>query len=190
MSDKPWLSGWRLNLARILALLVVIAITVYVISLRDQAERLQAYGYPGIFLISILSNATVILPAPGLAITFALGAVFHPIGVALAAGAGAALGELTGYLAGFSSRGIVDDSPTYERIRKWTEQHGGWAILVLAFIPNPLFDLGGAAAGALGMPVRTFLFWAWIGKTLKMLLFAYAGSASLDWLFNLFGSSP
>ncbi|NIS81282.1 MAG: hypothetical protein GTO14_14000 [Anaerolineales bacterium] len=190
MSEKPSLSGWPLTLARILALLTVIAITAYIISIRDQVEHLQAYGYPGIFIISILANATVILPAPGIAITFALGAVFHPVGVALAAGAGAALGELTGYLAGFSSRGIVDDYPAYERIKQWTERYGGWAILIMAFIPNPLFDLGGAAAGALGMPVTTFLFWAWIGKTLKMLLFAYAGSASIDWIFNLFGNAP
>lgn len=190
MSEKPWLSGWRLTLTRIVVFAAVIAITVYIFSIRDQVERLQAYGYPGIFLISVLANATVILPAPSIAITFALGAVFHPIGVALAAGSGAAIGELTGYLAGFSGRGIIEDSPIYKRIEMWTERFGGWVILVMAFIPNPLFDLGGAAAGALGMSVKTFLFWAWIGKTLKMLLIAYAGAASIDWIIELFGSAP
>ncbi|MCK4693011.1 MAG: VTT domain-containing protein [Anaerolineales bacterium] len=190
MTDRSWLSGWRLTLIRIFSFVAVIAITVYIFSIRDQADRLAGYGYPGIFLLSIMANATLILPVPGIALTFTLGAVFPPFWVALAAGSGAALGELTGYLAGFSGRGAIENNPTYKRIKDWTADHGGWAILLLAFIPNPLFDLGGVAAGALGMPVQIFFFWAWIGKTLKMLLFAYAGAASVDWLINLMGGVP
>lgn len=188
MKESNWLSGWRLNAARILALVAVIAITLFVFSIRDKAAELQAYGYPGIFLLSILANATVILPAPGIALTYAFGAVFQPIGVALAAGAGAALGELTGYLAGFSGQGVINDIPMYARITEWTERYGGWMVLVLAFIPNPFFDIAGAAAGALKMPIRVFLIWSFIGKFLKMLLIAYAGAASLDWVINLFPS--
>ncbi len=188
MTQSKWLSGWRLHLARIGALAAVIAITLLVFSIRNRAEELQAYGYPGIFLLSLLANSTVILPAPGIALTYAFGAVFHPIGVALAAGTGAALGELTGYLAGFGGQGVVNDIPMYDRITQWTEEYGGWIILVLAFIPNPFFDIAGAAAGALKMPLPTFLLWVLVGKILKMLVIAYAGAASLDWLINLFPS--
>ena len=59
--------------------------------------------------------------------------------------------------------------------------------MALALIPNPLFDVAGAAAGALKMPVLEFLLWAFIGKTIKMLLFAYAGATSMDWLLRLLG---
>ena len=52
-------------------------------------------------------------------------------------------------------------------------------ILVLSAIPNPFFDLAGAAAGALKMPLPKFLLWCWIGETIKMLIFAYAGASSL-----------
>jgi uncharacterized membrane protein YdjX (TVP38/TMEM64 family) len=190
VSDQPWFSGWRLTLARILSLIAVIAITIYIFSIRDRVDQLVNYGYPGIFILSILTNATVILPAPSVALAFTFGAVLNPIGVALAAGTGATIGELTGYLAGFSGRGIIEDNPTYRRIEAWTDRHGSWTILILAFIPNPLFDIAGAAAGALGMPLRTFLFWVCIGKTLKMLIFAYAGAASIDWLTNLLGGAP
>lgn len=190
MSDKPWLSGWRLTAARILALLIVIAITIYIYSIRDNAEELEGYGYPGIFLLSILGNATIILPAPVIAITYVMGAVFNPIGVALAAGAGSAIGELTGYMAGFSGQGIVEQTPIYDRLESWTDRYGGLTITILALIPNPIFDIAGAAAGALKMPVLKFLLWAWIGKTLKMLIFAYAGSTSIDWLIQLFGGQP
>jgi uncharacterized membrane protein YdjX (TVP38/TMEM64 family) len=188
MSERTWLSGWKLTLARILALAAVVGITFFVFSVRDQAAKLQGYGYPGIFLLSLLANSTIILPAPGIALTFAFGAVFNPILVALFAGGGAALGELTGYLAGFSGQAVVEDSRLYERLMQWTRQYGGWAILILAFIPNPFFDIAGAAAGALRMPVVKFLLWTLGGKILKMLVIAYAGSASLVWLQNLFPS--
>jgi uncharacterized membrane protein YdjX (TVP38/TMEM64 family) len=188
MSERTWLSGWKLTLARILALAAVIGITIFVFSLRDQAAKLQGYGYPGIFLLSVLANATVILPAPGIALTFAFGAVFNPVLVALLAGAGAALGELTGYLAGFSGQAVIEDSRLYRRLTEWTQHNGGWAIFILACIPNPFFDIAGAAAGALKMPVAKFLLWTLCGKILKMLVIAYAGSASLDWLLALFPS--
>ncbi len=187
MSGGPFLSGWRLTAARVLALVAVVAITVFIFLIRDQAERLQAYGYPGIFLISLLANATVILPAPGLAVTFAMGAVFNPVLVALAAGAGATLGELTGYLAGFSGQAVVQNTAAYERIKRWMKDNDAWTLVALAFIPSPLFDLAGAVAGALRIRISRFLVWVWIGKTLKMLAIAYAGAYSVDWLVRWLG---
>ena len=38
MSGKPQLTGWQLTLARILAILAVIAITVYIFTIRIQVE--------------------------------------------------------------------------------------------------------------------------------------------------------
>jgi len=52
--------------------------------------------------------------------------------------------------------------------------------LVLSTVPNPFFDLAGIAAGALKMPLKKFMFWCWIGQTIKMLTFAYAGSGLLN----------
>ena len=90
------------NVTRVLALLLVIAVSIFVFSIRDRAEQLAYYGYPGIFVLAFLSYATVILPAPAVAVVFAMGAVFNPLIVALVAGAGAALGEMTGYIAGYT----------------------------------------------------------------------------------------
>lgn len=174
----------RLTLARLLALVIVIVISIYIFSIRDQAQELAKYGYPGIFLLSVLANATVLLPAPGVLFVFAMGAVFNPAGVALAAGAGAAIGELSGYLAGFGGQAVVERVQTYERLRSWMERNhrlSYLAVVFLAFIPNPLFDLAGLAAGTLKMPVTHFLFFCWIGKTLKMLVFAFAGASAIGW---------
>ena len=173
-----------LILARILALLVVIALTVFIYSVRDRANELAVYGYPGIFLIALMTNATVLLPAPGIAVVFAMGAIFNPVGIALAAGAGGALGELSGYLAGFSGQAVVEQTRIYERLHAWIERRGFWAVLGLAALPNPFFDVAGVAAGMLKMPLRTFLLAVWIGVTLKMFLFAWVGSTSLAWLLE------
>lgn len=159
----------------------VIGLTVVLIIYRDKIQSLQAYGYPGIFLFSILANATILIPIPGVVFTSAMGAVFNPLWVSLAAGAGAALGELSGYLAGFSGQAVVEDSERYKKVVHWMEKYGDVTILVLAFIPNPLFDLAGMTAGILKMPVWKFLLFCVIGKILKMMMFAYAG----DWVMNL-----
>lgn len=180
----------RLTLARILALALVVGISITIYVFRDQAEQLANYGYAGIFFLSILANATIILPAPGIAIVFAMGGVFNPVGVALAAGAGAAIGELSGYLAGFSGQAVVENSHRYELIQGWMQRHRSMSMLVifaLAAVPNPFFDIAGIAAGTLRMPIWQFLFWCFLGKTVKMLFFAYAGYFSIDY-FNLLNS--
>jgi uncharacterized membrane protein YdjX (TVP38/TMEM64 family) len=179
-------SGVGVVVLRFLALVVVVGITVYIYGIRDQVEEFAAYGYPGIFLVALMANATVFLPAPGVAVVFAMGSIFNPLGVALAAGTGGAIGELSGYLAGFSGQAVVEQSNIYDKISPWIEKYGGWAILVLSAIPNPFFDIAGVAAGIAKMPFRRFLFFCWIGQLIKMALFAYAGAYSIDWLAKFF----
>jgi len=177
----------RLTLARVLAFILVITISVATFLFRDQARQLAQFGYPGIFLLSFISNATVILPAPGILFVSIFGAVFQPFWVAIAAGAGAALGEMVGYMIGFSGQGLAERSENYLRLLDWMTNHRpliNLVIMALAFIPNPFFDLAGIAAGTLKIPIPTFLIFTFIGKTLKMLLFAYAGASSLNWLFG------
>jgi len=160
----------------------VIALTVYLVSIRDQVKQLGAYGYPGIFLVSILVNATIIVPVPGVLLASAMGAIFNPFWVAVAAGSGAAIGELSGYLAGFSGQAVVENAKLYERLTNWMKKYGPITILVLAFIPNPLFDVAGMIAGALKMNFLKFLVFCALGKILKMMVFAYTGAS----IFNLF----
>ncbi len=180
-SSGKRLSQPAINIIRVLVLLVVIVLTVILVIYRDQIQALKAYGYPGIFLFSILANATILVPVPGVVFTSAMGAVFNPFWVSMAAGAGAALGELSGYMAGFSGRAVVENRDRYQRVVGWMEKYGKVTILVLAFIPNPLFDLAGMVAGILKMKVWEFLIYCVIGKILKMMMFAYAG----DWVIHL-----
>lgn len=177
-------SNWLLIVTRVLALIFVVAISIFIFSIRDKIQGLEKFGYIGIFVISFLAYATVILPAPGVAIIFSMGAVFNPWIVALVAGAGATLGELTGYLAGFSSQPAIARIKIYEQMVIWLKKYGSLAVLIISTIPNPFFDLTGIAAGALKMPVYKFFIWTWLGETIKMLAFAYAGAYSLKTFFG------
>lgn len=175
----------RTRLTRILALIFVVGITVLLYLNRDRVQELEELGYPGIFLVSLLSNATLILPVPGVLFTSAMGAVFNPFWVAIAAGSGAALGELSGYLAGYSGQGIVERTAWHIKVENWMRKYGGITIFVLAFVPNPVFDIAGLTAGVLKLPVWKFLFWCLLGKIGKMMLFAYGGS----YITNLFSGN-
>lgn len=169
----------RLTILRILALVFVVGISILVFMVRDKAEQLQGYGYLGVFIVAFLAYATVLLPAPGVAVVFSWGSIFNPAGIALAAGAGAALGEISGYLAGFSGQAVIEKVYIYQRLTGFMQKNGALTVLVLSAIPNPFFDLAGATAGALKMPLPKFLLWCWIGETIKMLMFAYAGASFL-----------
>lgn len=164
---------------RLLALLAVVALSVFIFSIRDRAAEFERYGYLGVFVISFMAYATIILPAPGVAIIGAMGAVFNPLWIGVCAGAGAACGEVVGYIAGYSGQVVLERAKIYARLEAYTRKYGVLAVFVLSAIPNPLFDLAGAAAGALKMPVGWFFLACWAGETVKMLIFAYGGAALL-----------
>lgn len=163
---------------RFLVVGLVLCLSAAIFLFRDRFKELAAVGYPGIFLVSLLGNATVILPAPSLALVFAMGSALPPLLVGLAAGVGEALGELTGYAAGFGGRAAIETGEKYQRLVAWMQKAGGPTIFVLSLIPNPFFDLAGIAAGTLRYPVWRFLLCCWLGKTIKTILVAWAGATS------------
>lgn len=175
----------RQRLLRVLAFLFVVAISLLIVLYSDQLVRLGAYGYSGLFLLNLLASATLILPAPGIALAFAAGASLNPFLVGLAVGSGSALGELTGYLAGYSGRGFVESDPQYKRVHRWMSQYGLWLIFFLSIVPNPLFDVAGMTAGAMRVPVWKFLGAALPGKIIKATLLALAGAGMMDALAPL-----
>lgn len=175
----------RFGLQHAAALLAAIVIPVLVYVFRDQVQGLRSLGYLGAFLAMLIGNATVILPVPGLLMVFALGHTLHPLLVGLAAGPGAALGELVGYFAGFSGSGVIKNTRIYKRIEHQVKRYGPIVIAVLAAIPNPAFDVAGLVSGALGMRWWQFLLAAWIGKTVQAVVIAYAGHYSIGWVRQL-----
>jgi len=173
--------GWR----HALAILFAIGITTVIFLLRDHLAALEHFAYLGAFLIMLVGNATLILPVPGLIFVFALGGTLNPLLVGLAGGVGAALGELTGYAAGYGGSAVIDNFRLYRTFESWMRRYGLAVVTVLAVIPNPLFDMAGIVAGASRVKWWQFLLAAWIGKTIQATMIAAAGALSLGWVEQL-----
>lgn len=167
----------------ILLLCVVAAVSILLLVFREQVRQLSAFGYPGVFLLAMLNSAPVLIPGPGGLITSAMGAILNPMWVALAAGVGAGLGEITAYFVGISGRMIVEKIEWRVKLEKWIKKNGDWTIFLLAAIPNPVFDLAGITAGILRMPLWRYILFVCAGNIIKMFVFSYGG-ALVSWLFG------
>ncbi|MFN2188783.1 MAG: YqaA family protein [Candidatus Promineifilaceae bacterium] len=163
------------NVGRLVALALILLISAGILLGWEQIQRLGSFGYPAIFLVSVVGNAVLFLPAPSIAFVLAAGASLDPLLVGLFAGMGAAIGEMTGYLAGYGGQTVLKDRPLYNRVQGWMESKGPFAIFILAAVPNPFFDIGGIVAGVMRMPAWQFLFATALGKSLRFALLAGIG---------------
>lgn len=157
-------------------ILISILISVVIICFRDSFVELQGYGYLGIFLISVLGNSTIIIPAPVILTAFVGGSLFNPFLVGIITAMGATIGELTGFMAGFGGQAIVPKNKNYEKIQGWMKKSGFLTIFVLAVIPNPLFDLAGMVSGITKYPIKKFLLATFLGKSIKFLVVSLLGN--------------
>ena len=170
----PWMS------VLMLALSVTIVIAAFFLS--DRIPGVESLGYPAVFLISLFGNATLIVPVPAFAVVCTGGTILYPLLVGILGGTGQALGEMTGYIAGYGGQGFFQKGRYYQRINSWVARRGWVAILLLGMIPNPIFDFAGLAAGALRMPAWQFLAAATVGKTIRAIIIAYGCHYGIDLL--------
>ncbi len=183
MKNREWL---KKRVIPLMTLLLVIAIVVVLFLYRGKVAEFKELGYLGAFLICLVSNATVILPVPGFLLLFALGAAFNPILVGLAAGAGATIGEMTGYMLGYSGRGVVENTRLYSRSVQWLKKWGALTIFAFAATPLP-DDVAGMVAGVLRFPVWKFLLACFLGKALLSIGIALAGAYGWEAILRYLG---
>ncbi len=166
---------WRFEYTLLVAvslMLSIFAIAFFYFS--SDISDLRTYGYGGLFVINLIGAASILLPSPAGASVLGGGALLADflgvpafIWVGLVAGLGEAIGEFSGYAAGYGGRFIIEDRPSYARIYNWMERRGTLTMFLMSVFPNPLFDIAGLAAGAVRMPVRRFFFSVLAGKVIK-----------------------
>ena len=148
------------------------------------------YGYIGIFLISLLGAMVIFVPIPYTVVIFILGASsnFDPLWIAIAAGAGAAVGEFSGYLIGFGGRRVVGNKykKRMDFLTKLFKKYGAIAIFVFALTPLP-DDLLFIPLGVMRYSLLRAFVPAVLGKFFSNLIIAYSGRLSLDIVKTLFG---
>jgi len=138
-------------------------------------------GYLGIFLVTLLATGAIILPVPYLGLIVNAGAspYLNPLLVALIAGVAAALGELTGYLVGYTGRALLPRNRWWDMVHRGVTRFGGPVIFVAAAIPNPFFDAVGIVAGATRLSIWLFLGACFLGKAIRFFLLVKLGQSLL-----------
>lgn len=114
--------------------------------------------------------------------------VFEPLWIAVAAGAGAAIGEFSGYLIGFGGRKVVGEKfkKRMDFLTKLFKKYGTIAIFIFALTPLP-DDLLFIPLGVMRYSLLRAFVPAILGKFLSNLIIAYSGRLSLEIVSSLFG---
>lgn len=158
-------------------LLIAIAVTVVLFLYRGNIEGFEYkdYGYLGVFIICVVSNATIILPVgSALAVAASSQIGLNPVIVGLVGASGAAIGELSGYMAGYGGKGIIEKRGMYIQVERWMQRRG---FITIAFfsITALAFDVAGLVAGAFRYPLWKFFLACWLGRSLLYIGYAYLG---------------
>ncbi|WP_110514816.1 VTT domain-containing protein [Herpetosiphon llansteffanensis] len=165
----------RLRASLTIGLMIAISIGLLLVDFRHFGQ----YGYLGVFVLVLLGNATVVVPAPAFMTALAAGRTLNPWLVGVISGLGAGIGELTGYIAGRAGRSVFDQQQRFTRIQGYVERWGALAIFALAALPNPLMDFAGIAAGITRMPVYKFLLACCAGKIVRFTILALIGQSTM-----------
>lgn len=160
---------------QILALLFVLILSALLLYNREKVAGLEIYGYLGVFIVSLITCSSIVVPVPGWILVATMGAILNPLLVGIISGLGGTLGEMTGYLLGYGGRMAIENTTIYNKLVQWMKRWGSVTIFVLALIPNPFFDIAGAAAGLLRFPIWKFIIFGAAGRVPKHIFFAYLG---------------
>jgi membrane protein YqaA with SNARE-associated domain len=165
------------------AVVVILSLVIYCTG--GISDDISAYGYLGVFLVSLLAATVLFVPIPSIPVVFLMGAILNPFLVGLMSGVGESIGEITGYTAGFSGRESLDNKQRYTRIKGWMKRRGTIVLFLFSAIPNLFFKLVSVAAGAIRYPFWKFLLVVFVGKTIKGTVIALIGYWSLRMLLQL-----
>jgi membrane protein YqaA with SNARE-associated domain len=180
------------GLAVILIPDIVVVSTSFYYWIMDATSTL---GYSGAFAVSFLGNATILVPFPYIVVPFVLGADmgYNPWLVGLVSGVGAAMGEMTGYLAGYYGRRLLKEEDKINGFREYVQQRPSMTPFMIWFlaatpIPDDLLIVPLGVARYSWWKVLVPLL---IGKTIFLTAIAWAGRLGLVWVESVFfGRDP
>ncbi len=182
----PDLHRGRAVVMLILAIAISAAVILLSARFKDALIAFGQLGLVGLFVLSVIGNATVLIPAPVFVVACAAAPIYGPVATGIVAGVGSAVGEMTGYMAGYGGTAVLPQGRVYQRLHNLMERFGPLVIFIMALLPNPMFDVGGLVAGVLKMHPFAFFAATAIGKGLRLMLVALACGGGLPFLYELF----
>ena len=167
----------------------VIAITIAAIPLARSMLLNPTQGYLTLFAVAVVSGALFMLPGFGWAAIGAFAIAFDNWWLpALVGTTGQVIGELYSYFLGYTGSRWIRRNRWYFRIQQFMHRRGFLTILALAAIPNPVFDIAGAVAGALGFGWYRFFAASWLGRLLKNMVIAALAILGADIILSAIGA--
>ena len=165
----------------VLALAVLLNLAV--IALPDRwFDGWGSYGYLGIFLVTLLANASVFVPVPYPGVVAKLATDLNIYGAAFLGAAGSVAGETTAFFVGRAGKGVVEQTRFYLWLKRQlrTPIRAFTVLFLLSAPPNPFFDVAGLTAGSLGVPFPIFAVAVFLGRVVRMLILAGLGRTFLQ----------
>ncbi|HEX7042773.1 MAG TPA: VTT domain-containing protein [Patescibacteria group bacterium] len=146
---------------------------------QQHLSHFKSLGIFSIFLLNLISSATVIIPEPAIVSVVVGGKLYPPILVGLAAALGAGIGNMIGYFLGRSGKHIVlnhTESKWYIWIKSKFHRYATLIIFVFALIPNPIFDGVAILAGITEYPPIKFFLLMLVARLIRDTLLALLGA--------------
>src|SRR3954449_4740996 len=110
---------WRKWIGPILLGLLVTAANIGIYWLKIDYRIFGAYAYFGVFIVTLIANATTIVPVPYITIVACIaGQSDNLVLVALAGALGSALGESVAFFIGRSGRAIAEETRFYAWVKR------------------------------------------------------------------------
>ena len=173
---------WRAGLRFLGVIALALALNLLVVALPPRwFAGWGGYGYLGVFMVTLLANATVVIPVPYPGVVARLATELSALPVALLGASGSAIGEATGFLVGRAGKKVVEQNRFYLWLRHQlrTPLRAFAILFLLSAPPNPVFDIAGLTAGSLAVPFPVFLAATFCGRIIRMLILAGLGQSYL-----------
>lgn len=185
--QKPaaWQTWVRPIGAGVIFILLNILAYLWLVSPAGQGLLLQMRDYAvlGAFGVMLIANATVVVPVPWPAVLIPIAQHTDNLPGVLVAGAlGSAIGETVAFFLGRSGRSVVANTRFYRWVQtQMTHPWRSFAVLfILAAPPNPLFDVAGITAGAMGLPFWMFFVAVFSARIIRIwIIIGFAGMLGL-----------
>jgi membrane protein DedA with SNARE-associated domain len=154
-------------------------------------QLFEPYRYFGVFAVSVIGTASIIIPVPYTLLIFNLSissSEWNPLLLTIAGGLGSAIGEMSGYALGYFGRKILSK----ERQKKMSylvkifDRYGPLAIFAFALTPLP-DDLLYIPLGIIKYKFYKAFIPTIIGKFLMVFIIVYFGRTAGEIIRLLFG---
>ncbi len=169
-------------------ILVAVISGILLWKLMVTGDSLGHLGILGVLIASMLSHLTVVARDMFVPLFLPLASIYHPVILGLAAGTGGALGEVTTYALGWGvAESMEPMSETEDRIAKWINKYGLWAVLLVALTPLPDTPIV-ILAGSRKLPFKKLVVVEVIGKTILYSVGAVVGGLIYSGLKSSLGT--